>query len=141
MHRNTTPPQTHLLVRAASPTSVTWRASRFSDLSDDNPDNFFKPPSVTTVKDRFKLSRLVKPTKEISKKKEYYQQKKRAILIKEILCCIQVQANIGLVRENDYHNYNTNCTLHTKKKNGRFLQEQVCKTLYIQITDIPSHLV
>lgn len=52
----------YLLVRAASPVSVIWRASKLSDLRDKSPDNFLKPPSVTTVNDKFKLSRLVKPT-------------------------------------------------------------------------------
>lgn len=52
----------YLLVRVASPVSVIWRASKLRDLRDVSPDNFLKPPSVTTVNDKFKLSRLVKPT-------------------------------------------------------------------------------
>ena len=50
-----------LLVRAASPASVIWRASKLSDLRDVNPDKFFKLLSVTKVHDRSKFSRLVKP--------------------------------------------------------------------------------
>ena len=65
VHKKATHPA-HLLVRAESPASVIWRASKFSDLSDDSPDSFLKPASVTKVKDKFTLSRLVKPTTDTS---------------------------------------------------------------------------
>lgn len=52
---------TFLLVSAASPVSVIWRASKLSDLKEDSPQSFFRPLSVTTVKDRFKLSRFLNP--------------------------------------------------------------------------------
>lgn len=53
-----------LLVIAANPESVMWRESKLSDLIEVNPDNFLKPPSVTDVNDRFKLSRLDNPESE-----------------------------------------------------------------------------
>ena len=52
----------YLLVRAASPASEIWRTSKLSDLRDESPDNFLNPPSSTAVNDKFKLSRLAKPT-------------------------------------------------------------------------------
>lgn len=55
--------QNCLLANAAKPTSVIWRASRFSDLRELKPDSFFKPASVTKVKDKFMLSRFSKPRK------------------------------------------------------------------------------
>lgn len=51
----------YLLVRAASPASVIWRASKLSDLRDVNPDNFLKPLSVINVNERFKFSKFFKP--------------------------------------------------------------------------------
>lgn len=56
--------QNTLLVRAARPASVICRASRLSDLRDVKVDNFLKPLSVTTVKDRFILSSFVKPARK-----------------------------------------------------------------------------
>lgn len=53
-----------LLVRFARPVSVIWRASRLSDLRAVNPDNLFKPLSVTKVNDRFIFSRVVNPIKK-----------------------------------------------------------------------------
>lgn len=50
-----------LLITRASPASVIWRQSRLSDVREVSPDNFFKPPSVTKVNDRFKLSRFIRP--------------------------------------------------------------------------------
>lgn len=50
-------------VRAARPASVIWRESRLRYLMDVNPDSFFKPLSVTSVKDRLILFRFFRPRK------------------------------------------------------------------------------
>lgn len=48
-------------VRAAKPLSVIWRLSRLRDLSEFRPEIFFKPMSVTNVKERLMLCKFRRP--------------------------------------------------------------------------------
>ena len=50
-----------ILVRAAKPVSVIWRLSRLRFFSELKPEIFFKPMSVTNVKERLMLCKLRRP--------------------------------------------------------------------------------
>uniref|UniRef100_A0A0A9EKS5 Uncharacterized protein n=1 Tax=Arundo donax TaxID=35708 RepID=A0A0A9EKS5_ARUDO len=49
------------LVRAAKPLSVIWRLSRLRDFSELKPEIFFRPMSVTNVKERLMHCKFRKP--------------------------------------------------------------------------------
>jgi hypothetical protein len=53
-----------ILVRAAKPVSVIWRLSRLRDFSELKPEIFFRPTSVTTVKERLMLCKLCRPAEK-----------------------------------------------------------------------------